>query len=135
MTQQSPRPLALALLAWLGVGLFWFAVTRKYHPTLDLAVIVTTSLIAAYALASTINLWVLVPRFWRPRRYLAYAGRLSALMAALTALALLVIRISYYRAVGPDPDPNGLYKHYAIDLAGMVVHVAIAAGIARLFRR
>jgi hypothetical protein len=50
-------------------------------------------------------------------------------MAVLTAAALAVIRICYFAALGPDPDPNGLYVHYAIDFVGMAVHLLIAAGI------
>ena len=28
---------------------------------------------------------------------------------------------------GPDADPNGAYKHFAIDLFGMAVHLGVAA--------
>lgn len=48
-------------------------------------------------------------------------------MAILTASALAVIRAAYLLIWGPDADPLGLYKHYAIDLFGMVVHVSAAA--------
>lgn len=49
------------------------------------------------------------------------------MMALFTAFALAVIRVSYLMTCGPDTDPYGVYKHYAIDLFGMVVHVAAAA--------
>ena len=48
-------------------------------------------------------------------------------MAIFTAIALAIIRISYFKLFGPDSDPNGVYKHFAIDLFGMLVHVAVAA--------
>lgn len=44
-----------------------------------------------------------------------------------TAIALAIIRLSYFNLFGPDADPNGVYKHFAIDFFGMVVHVAVAA--------
>lgn len=56
-------------------------------------------------------------------------------MAALTAAALTLIRVSYSRALGPDPEPNGLFKHYAIDFFGMAVHVAAAAAITKISAR
>jgi hypothetical protein len=55
-------------------------------------------------------------------------------MALLTAVALAIIRLSYLVTIGPDPDPYGLYKHYAIDLFGMAVHVGLAALIVRLMK-
>lgn len=47
--------------------------------------------------------------------------------AIFTAIALAIIRISYFETFGPDTDPYGVYKHFAIDYFGMMVHVAIAA--------
>ena len=40
---------------------------------------------------------------------------------------LAVIRVSYTKMWGPDADPNGAYKHFAIDLFGMAVHLGVAA--------
>jgi hypothetical protein len=37
--------------------------------------------------------------------------------------------------VGPDPDPNGAYKHFAIDLFGMVVHSVVAARVVTLAKK
>jgi len=31
------RNISLSILAWLAVGVFWFIVTRNYHPTRELA--------------------------------------------------------------------------------------------------
>jgi hypothetical protein len=56
-------------------------------------------------------------------------------MVVLTALALAVIRTSYFRIWGPDADPNGAYKHFGIDLLGMAVHLLLAAAVVGLFRR
>ncbi len=50
-------------------------------------------------------------------------------MAIFTAIALAIIRVSYYMTFGRDTDPYGVYKHFAIDLFGMIVHVALAAFI------
>ena len=131
----SRRAVGLAHLAWVGVGLFWFATTRHYHPTPALAVIVTVSLVGAFAAAADVHHLVLIPRYWRTRRYAAYSGLLLATMAAVTAAALAVIRASYLRLHGPDADPYGVYKHFAIDLFGTAVHVAVAAGVVWAWRR
>lgn len=48
-------------------------------------------------------------------------------MAMFTAIALAIIRLSYFNLIGPDADPNGMYKHFAIDFFGMMVHLAVAA--------
>ena len=114
----------LPVLCWAALWVFWFFVTRGFHPNVFLAVLVTTTLLCAYAAAIYANQLVLVPRYSRTRRYGAYWADLLATMAVLTAVALAIIRTTYLRALGPDPDPNGLYHHYAIDFCGMGVHVA-----------
>ena len=55
-------------------------------------------------------------------------------MAMLTGAALLVIRVSYFTLWGPDADPYGAYKHFAIDFAGMGAHVLGAWVVARVVR-
>ena len=97
--------------------------------------IVTTALVIAFAIAVDVNRLVLIPRYWRSRRYGAYGALLLATMAAVTAAALTVIRDSYFHLHGPDADPNGMYKHFAIDLFGTAVHVAAAAGAVWIWRR
>jgi ABC-type antimicrobial peptide transport system permease subunit len=47
------------------VWAFWLLATRRSHPSLTLAVIVTTALVAAYATAAYVNHLALVPRLWR----------------------------------------------------------------------
>ncbi len=127
--------LVLTLLAWTGVGLFWFFATRSFHPTLALAVIVTASLVVAFAIASYVNHLALVPVFWRTGRPFAYAALLLLVMSVCTAVALAIIRFSYFHEVGPDADPNGTYVHFAIDFFGMAVHVAAAAVVVWLWRK
>ena len=125
----QPRHIGWSILAWLAVGVFWFIATRNYHPTRELAAIVTASLITAYAAAAYTNQLVLVPRLWRPGRHAAYAAALLGVMVLLTGAALAVICTSYVRTLGPDPDPNGVYKHFGIDFFGMAIHVLAAAGV------
>lgn len=121
------RAIVLSLVAWVGVWAFWLALTNDYHPTRTLAVIVTTSLVVAYAAAAYVNHLVLVPRFWASHRRVRYLCWLAATMVVLNAAALAVIRMSYTELWGPDADPNGAYKHFAIDLFGMAVHLGVAA--------
>ena len=117
----------VSLLCWLVVWAFWLFLTYKFHPTFSLALIVTSSLVCAYAAAAYCNHLVLVPRFWSRGNYLRYVAWLAMVMAIFTAFALAVIRVSYITVFGPDADPYGLYKHYAIDLFGMIAHVTAAA--------
>ena len=118
---------AVSLLAWVVVWVFWLTLTHSFHPTFLLAVIVTTSLVGVYAAATYVNHLVLVPMLCASGLSLRYAVSLVATMALLTAVGLGIIRLSYLMTFGPDADPNGVYKHYAIDLFGMVVHVGAAA--------
>jgi hypothetical protein len=111
------------------VWVLWLALTRDFHPTFPLAVIVTTSLVVAYAVAAYFNHLFLVPRLWSAGLHGWYTLWLAVTMALLTAVALAVIRVSYLELWGPDADPNGVYKHYAIDLFGMAVHLCVAAAV------
>jgi hypothetical protein len=128
----SSRAIWLSLLVWTALWSFWFLTTRWYHPTTFLAVVVTTTLIRAYATAVCLNKLVLIPRYWRGKHLGLYSLWLLGTMAILTAIARAIIRTTYFLALGPDPDPYGLYRHYAIDFLGMVVHVVVAAGLFRL---
>ncbi len=56
-------------------------------------------------------------------------------MLVLTGVALAIIRVSYAKLWGTDADPNGVYKHFAIDLFGMAVHLGLAALVVRAARR
>lgn len=122
------RCLGISLIAWIGVWAFWLTATSDFHPLRALAVVVTTSLVVAYATAAYINHLILLPRLWAAGRRWEYAAWLVAMMVVLTAAALAVIRVAYAEWWGPDPDPNGVYKHFAIDLFGMAVHLLGAAG-------
>ena len=133
--RRNVRRVAWCHLAWVAVGLFWFFATRDFHPTTELAVIVTASLVAAFAAAANVNHLVLIPRYWRCGRYFAYSALLLATMCVVTAAALAVIRLAYFKLHGLDADPYGAYKHFAIDLFGTAVHVAAAAGVAWAWSR
>ena len=129
------KALVFSLLAWSGVWAFWLFATRGSHPTFTLALIVTTSLMVAYALAAHLNHLWLIPRYWVTGRRGMYAGCLAGSMLLLNGAALTVIRVSYFQLWGPDADPYGVYKHFAIDLFGMVVHLLLAAGAVRIWKR
>ncbi len=129
------RAFAASVVAWAGAWAFWLAATRDFHPTLALAAVVTTALVAAYAAAAYANHYALIPRLRADGRAGRYAAALAAVMVILTSAALAVIRVSYRELWGPDADPNGAYKHFAIDLLGMGVHLLAAAGVAAAARR
>jgi hypothetical protein len=128
------RSMVVSLFGWLMAWAFWLSLTYRFHPTFALALIVTTSLIVAFAAASYCNHLIFVPRYWTLNRHGEYVCWLAATMAIFTAIALAIIRTSYFEMYGPDADPYGVYKHFAIDLLGMIVHVAIAAAIVWLMR-
>jgi hypothetical protein len=116
-------------VVWVAVGIFWYFATRSFHPTRRVALTVTISLVAAYAAAVYLNHLYLIPRFWKRGSWPAYWSTLLAAMIAFTAVALTIIRVSYIRLLGPDPNPNGLYIHFGIDFLGMVAHVMAAAAV------
>ncbi len=132
---KSRRGLELSLLAWLAVSVVWFFVTRGFHPTLGLAAITTASLMLAYSCTTYFHHLVLVPRYLRAGRVGTFWIALLSSMAIMTGLALAIIRNAYLRTLGPDPDPNGVWIHYAIDFIGMAVHVLAAAVVVSFYRR
>ena len=120
--------------AWAGAWAVWLVTTHSFHPSWLLAVIVTTSLLTAYAVAVHFNHGLLIPRFWRAGRRGSYVLALAAMMLVLTGIALTVIRASYTRWTQLGPDQN-VAKHFAIDLFGMAVHLILAWLVVRLFTR
>jgi hypothetical protein len=125
----------LSVAVWVAVWAFWLVVTRSFHPSQGLAVVVTTSLVVAYATATYINHLILVPRLRATGHRGRYVAWLLGTMLLLTGIALAVIRVAYLNWWGPDADPNGLYKHYVIDLFGMAVHLLVAEGVIAVGRR
>jgi hypothetical protein len=130
-----PRGFFWSLPAWAAVATFWFLTTKGFHPTTALAGIVTASLVIAAALAAYINHLVLIPRYWRAGRRGAYLAAILTTIGLVTAAALAEIRLSYFRLLGPDADPYGAYKHFAIDFSGVAIHVAAAAVVVSAARR
>ena len=122
-------------IAWIAVGTFWLVTTRNYHPTWQLAGVVTVSLISVYAAAAYLNHLVLIPNYWRAGRYGMYLAALLAIMVLGTGLALAVIRVCYVQAFGPDSDPNGVYFHFGIDFLGMAAHLLGAAAVVWMIER
>ncbi len=119
MSQPSTR---IWLTIWLAVTLFWLIATYRFHPTLLLAIIVTLSLMLCYAIVIFIDWFHLQKRFAIHQKRSRYLGELASTMLAATAIALAIIRVSYFSLVGPDSDPWGFPKHFAIDLFGLIVH-------------
>ena len=124
----SAQRIGWSLLAWLAVGAFWLLTTRNFHPTWALALITTGSLVTAYALASYANHLLLIPRYLHAGFLWKYLAALLGVMVVLTGLALTVLRISYIRALGPN-SVRSLEVDFGIDLLGMGVHLAGAAGV------
>ena len=130
----TARHLAMSLLAWLAVGAFWLLATRGFHPSWDLAIVATGSLVVAYAGASYVNHLILIPGYLRRGFVVKYLGFLAATALGFTALGLAVLRTYYIWVVGAGAV-HSLELDYALDLFGMIVHLAGAAGVVRLYRR
>jgi hypothetical protein len=56
-------------------------------------------------------------------------------MVAVTVVALTIIRCSYFKSLGPDPDRRRLHKHFLIELTEVAAHVFAAAGAVALYGR
>ena len=100
------------LVVWVLVGLFWYFTTLQLPSACALARTVTISLVVAYATAVYLNHLLFIPRFWRANRWPAYWGSLLMTMIALTTIAVAIIRVSYIRSLGPDPNPNGFIRSF-----------------------
>ena len=78
--------------------------------------------------------FVFIPHFWKRHTLACLLGLAVRRMMAFTTVAVTVIRVSYIRLLGPDPNPNGLYIHFGIDFIGMVAHVLMAACVVWFWR-
>lgn len=117
----------MGVFAWCSVGVAWYLVTRGFHPDTSTAVRTTASLVASFAIAAYIDHLVLRPRLKR----LGYAAGLVVVMLIMTAVALSGARWSY-RSGGHVTGP--VMYHYAIDLIGMMVHIAGTSFVVWLWR-
>lgn len=128
----NPRPHRLTAThaaVWLAVFLFWLFVTRGFHPTLAIAMLATAVLVAAFALAVYANDLFLLPRLARRRLWLRYALSLLLVVVILDLAAVLLIQFIYDQLWGPDPLRYGFWFNMASDGAGIILHLALAAGI------
>lgn len=125
---------ALSCLGWVAVFAFWLFATSGFHPTRTLSVIVTATLVMAFASAAYINHTKLLPRFRKTKQLGAYLTSLLATMAVSTAIALCIIRVCYLYVFGPYPV-NHWYIDFGLDFFGTAVHVALAAIVVNASRR
>ena len=130
------QAVTLSTPVWVLVWTLWLITTRHRHPTFDLALVTTTALVVAYAVAVYLNHLLLIPKYLRQHRLGQYIIALATVMGILTAFALAVIRIAYQMVVGPEPDLlKTLAIHFGIDLLGMAVHLIAAALLAAVAQR
>lgn len=134
----SSRRLMMHVAVWLCVFMFWLLATRRFHPTLSIAVLATAVLVSASAWAVYVNRLFLLPRFARARLWWQYAASLLATVIILDLIAVLLIQIIYDRLWRPDPLRFGFWLNVASDGFIIVLHLTIAMGfvwIVRLFHR
>lgn len=128
------QTIGLTLFGWSVVSLFWLVATRDFHPTKTLAIVVTCTLMLAYAAAAYVHHLYLIPKYFQTRRFVVHACLLLSTMVLLTAAALAIIRVSYLYIFGPYPV-NYWYIDYALDFFGMAVHLVLAMVVLSLFKR
>jgi hypothetical protein len=116
-------------MLWLGLFIGWLLATRHYHPTLLIAVLVTTILVSASALAVYINRHVLQTQFARHRSLLKYAVLLITLLVALDLIAVLSIQRIYDLLWGPDPNRFGFWFNFGSDGFIIVLHLIAAVSL------
>jgi Na+-transporting methylmalonyl-CoA/oxaloacetate decarboxylase beta subunit len=121
--------LIIHVMLWLGIFFCWLLATRHYHPTLLIAVLVTTILVSASALAVYINRHVLQAQFARHRSLLKYAVLLIALLVALDLIAVLSIQRIYDLLWGPDPNRFGFWFNFGSDGFIIVLHLIAAVSL------
>jgi hypothetical protein len=134
----SFRRIALHVVVWTGVFVFWLLVTRQHHPTLTIAAWATAVLVSTFALAVYTNSFLLLPGFARRRLWLRYGISLLATIAVLDLGAVLLIQFIYDRLWGADPLRYGFWFNMASDGFGIAVHVVAAMvliWVARFLRR
>jgi hypothetical protein len=121
--------LIIHVMLWLGLLIGWLLATRHYHPTLLIAVLVTTILVSASALAVYINRHVLQTQFARHRSLLKYAVLLITLLVALDLIAVLSIQRIYDLLWGPDPNRFGFWFNFGSDGFIIVLHLIAAVSL------
>jgi hypothetical protein len=106
----------------------WAWVSVPFYPTIEVDLIVTALLLVTYITAVYLNALVLWPRLWKQQKRWEYLLALIPILGGLTLIVLAMIRLTYSETVGPE-RLGPYWQHFAIDLFGMTVHVAGAAGI------
>jgi hypothetical protein len=128
----------LHITIWSGVFIFWLLTTRNHHPTLTIAILATTVLVIAFALAVYANHLFLLPKFARRGLWLQYAVSLLVTVAVLDLAAVFLIQFIYDRLWGPDPLRYGFWFNVASEDVLIIIHLAAAMGLmwlAKYFRR
>lgn len=132
------RRTTLQVLIWTGVFIFLLLATRRYHPTLLIAVSATMVLITVSALAVYLNNLWLLPRFARRRARGQYALLLVAIVIVLDLIAVLTIQAIYDLLWRPDPLRFGFWFNVLSDGFIILAHLVAATAVmwsAKLLRR
>ena len=123
-------------IVWLGVFLLWLLATRQFHPTWAIAISATAVLVSASALAVYLNSLYLLPLLARGGiLWWQYAASLLATVIVLDLLAVVSIQAIYDRLWGPDPLRFGFWFNVLSDGFIIALHLAIAAGVAWVWKR
>lgn len=120
------RRVALHIIVWLGVFVFWLVATRQYHPTLSIALSATAVLVSVSAVAVYVNSVFLLPRFASRRLWLSYAASLLGTIIVLDLIAVPLIQFIYDLLWKPDPLRFGFWFNFLSDGFIIFLHIAIA---------
>jgi hypothetical protein len=126
------RRIILHVAVWLGVFTFWLLATRRYHPTLTIAISATAALVSISALAVYINSLFLLPTFARRKRWGQYTVLLVATVIVLDLIAVQTIQAIYDWLWRPDPMRFGFWFNVMSDGFIIAAHLVMATGIMRV---
>ncbi|MDG3007969.1 hypothetical protein [Paludisphaera mucosa] len=128
------RRVAGTAFGWLALWGFWVGLSRHNHPNLKLNLIASALLVMTFAAAAYANHLVLIPRYWRRSRFLAYAASLLMVMGLLALACTLAIHLVYDLLWGPDPARFGFGTNLVMEFILVATHVVLIAAVVRLRR-
>jgi hypothetical protein len=125
------KRIALHIALWAVVFLFWFFISRDYHPTLLIDALATGVLVGVTAACVYANNLILRPRLAAHRRTWRYAAELLAAIMVADVVAVLMIQWIYDTLWGPDPLRYGFLTNVLYEAAFISVLLVVAWVVGR----
>jgi hypothetical protein len=123
---------AINVILWIAIFIFWFFVSRAYHPTLLIAILATAVLVAVSVAAVYLNHLLLLPKRTEHRSFPRYITQLVISVIVLGVLAVFIIQVIYDYLWGPDPNRFGIWQNVAYEIIFISIHVIAGMGVGKL---